>query len=184
MSDNIRCFMVINHESGDVLLEYKTETTDRRNYGNEASQKLSQMKADETNFVPEQTRMGMLFVEIGEIDEEHEKLAYLIFVAPDYSESAAKQLLNKHARAVESMAKDGTFDPAQGVTQTDGAKKAYRAVCKTLASEYESIDEVARLVREKPQEKHEIIEDTKEKRDFLKQVIDFFDEYDRKNPLK
>lgn len=31
MSDDIRCFMVVDLASGDVLLDYKTEKSDRRN---------------------------------------------------------------------------------------------------------------------------------------------------------
>jgi hypothetical protein len=31
MSDDIRCFMVVDLQSGDVCLDYKTEKTDRRN---------------------------------------------------------------------------------------------------------------------------------------------------------
>ena len=31
MSDDIRCFMVVDLGSGTVLLDYKTEKTDRRN---------------------------------------------------------------------------------------------------------------------------------------------------------
>ena len=58
----------------------------------------SMAKASTTS---DQTRMGMMFAET---DDE---LAYLVFVAPDYPERVAKQLVDKHARAVESMASDG-----------------------------------------------------------------------------
>ena len=123
-------------------------------------------------------------------------LADVVFCAPDYPERVAKQLVDKHARAVESMASDGacrarchlhrflppsllllvlcpttsahhirplarrvprprvaaaagcwltvatlffffagTFDPALGSKQSSGAKKAYKAICTTLAGE-------------------------------------------------
>lgn len=37
MSDDIRCFMVVDLNSGDACLEYKTEKTDRRNVSSPAS---------------------------------------------------------------------------------------------------------------------------------------------------
>ena len=76
-------------------------------FAQEASAKVTAM-AKQQQLVTEQTRMGMVFAET---DDE---LAYLIFVAPDYPERVAKQLVDKHARAVESMASDGTclIDPS------------------------------------------------------------------------
>ena len=68
-------------------------------FAQEAASKVTSMaKASTTS---DQTRMGMMFAET---DDE---LAYLVFVAPDYPERVAKQLVDKHARAVESMASDG-----------------------------------------------------------------------------
>ena len=141
MSDDIRCFMVADLDSGDILLDYKTEKTDRRKFAEEATAKVTGM-AKQQQLVTEQTRMGMIFAET---DDE---LAYLIFVAPDYPERVAKQLVDKHARAVESMASDGTFDSGAGAGQSGGAKKAYAAVCKTLATEYEGGDKVSQVMRE------------------------------------
>ena len=57
--------------------------------------------AKQQQLVTDQTRMGMIFA------ETDDDLAYLVFVAPDYPERVAKQLVDKHARAVESMAGDG-----------------------------------------------------------------------------
>ena len=195
MSDDIRCFMVVQLASGDVCLDYKSEPprvvardsagctltrarlrpaekTDRRNFAQEATVKVQGM-AKQQQLVTDQTRMGMIFA------ETDDDLAYLVFVAPDYPERVAKQLVDKHARAVESMAGDGarlaprpssprgrdccrvrraepphpcaepsrltrplwgwlrtgTFSAAAGAGQSGGAKKAYAAVCKTLASE-------------------------------------------------
>ena len=68
-------------------------------FAQEASAKVGSMAKNAT--ASDQTRMGMLFAET---DDE---LAYLVFVAPDYPERVAKQLVDKHARAVESMASDG-----------------------------------------------------------------------------
>ena len=141
MSDGIRCFVVVDLQSGDVCLDYKTEKTDRRNFAQEASAKVTAM-AKKQKLVTEQTRMGMIFAET---DDE---LAYLIFVAPDYPERVAKQLVDKHARAVESMAEDETFVSTAGAGQSGGAKKAYAAVCKTLATEYEGGDKVSQVMRE------------------------------------
>ena len=89
--------------------------------------------------------------------ETDDDLAYLVFVAPGYPEQVAKDVVDRHARAIESMAGDGarrlplrrdcrvltdrsllrtgTFSAAAGVEQSGGAKKAYAAVCKMLASE-------------------------------------------------
>ena len=104
---------------------------------------------------------GMAFAET---DDE---LAYLVFVAPGYPEQVAKDVVDRHARAIESMAGDGarrlpllprrdsrahspfaaarrggrlrprtgTFTATAGAEQSGAAKKAYAAVCKTLASE-------------------------------------------------
>ena len=69
-------------------------------FAQEAGTKVTGM-AKQQQLVTEQTRMGMLFAET---DDE---MAYLVFVAPDYPERVAKQLVDKHARAVESMASDG-----------------------------------------------------------------------------
>ena len=129
MSDDIRCFMVVDILSGDVFLEYKVEETDRREFSQEAQAKVTAMTKQQS--VTEQTQMGMIFAKT---DDE---LAYLIFVAPDYPERVAKQLVDKHALAVKLMASDGTFDSKAGTGQSGGAKKAYAAVCKTLAAEYE-----------------------------------------------
>lgn len=68
-------------------------------FAQEAAGKVTAMGKQST--ASEQTRMGMVFAET---DDE---LAYLVFVAPDYPERVAKQLVDKHARAVESMASDG-----------------------------------------------------------------------------
>ena len=57
--------------------------------------------AKQQQLVTDQTRMGMIFA------ETDDDLAYLVFIAPDYPERVAKQLVDKHARAVESMAGDG-----------------------------------------------------------------------------
>jgi hypothetical protein len=76
------------------------EKTDRRNFAQEATVKVQGM-AKQQQLVTDQTRMGMIFA------ETDDDLAYLVFVAPDYPERVAKQLVDKHARAVESMAGDG-----------------------------------------------------------------------------
>ena len=68
-------------------------------FAQEAASKVQSMAKQST--ASDQTRMGMLFAET---DDE---LAYLVFVAPDYPERVAKQLVDKHARAVETMAADG-----------------------------------------------------------------------------
>ena len=188
MSDDIRCFMVVDLQSGDVCLDYKTEKTDRRNFAQEAMAKVTAM-AKQQQLVTEQTRMGMIFAET---DDE---LAYLIFVAPDYPERVAEQLVDKHARAVESMASDGTFDSTWGAGQSGGTKKAYAAVCKTLATEYEGGDKVSQVMREVDQVKGENInqamsnlesteelnkDPNQETKDLLIKVIEFFDDYDQK----
>ena len=146
MSDDIRCFMVADLGSGDILLDYKTEKTDRRKFAEEASAKVTEM-ATEQELVTEQTRVGMIFA------ETDDDLAYLVFVSPDYHEEAAKQLADKHASAVNSMASDDTFQSAKGTEQSAYAKKVYAAVCKTLATEYEGGDKVAQVMREAGQVK-------------------------------
>ena len=75
------------------------DETDRRNFVQEASVKVRGMAKQ--HLITDQTRAGTIFAET---DDE---LAYLVFVAPDYPERVAKQLVDKHARAVESMAGDG-----------------------------------------------------------------------------
>ena len=147
MSDDIRCFIVVSLvdqgilKQGDIPLEYKTEETDRRNFAEVAAEKVTDM-AKQQELVKAQTGMGVIF---GETDDQ---LAYLIFVAPEYPEPAAKQLAEKHARAVKSMAADNTFDSEAGAKQSAGANKAYAAVCKTLATEYEGGDKVSKVMRE------------------------------------
>jgi len=47
----------------------------------------------------------------------------------------------------------GTFDSGAGASQSAGAKKAYAAVCKTLATEYEGGDKVSQVMREVDQVK-------------------------------
>jgi hypothetical protein len=47
----------------------------------------------------------------------------------------------------------GTFDSGAGAAQSAGAKKAYAAVCKTLATEYEGGDKVSQVMREVDQVK-------------------------------
>lgn len=194
--DDIRCYMVVDLKSGDVCLDYKTEKTDRRNFAQEASAKVTAM-AKQQQIVTELTRIGMIFAET---DDE---LAYLIFVAPDYPERVAKQLVDKHARAVESMASDGTFDSGAGAGQSNDAKKAYAAVCKTLVREYEGGDKVSQVMREVDQvkdvmsvninqamsklESTELLNsmggesaESRSDKQFLTKVITFFDDYDKK----
>ena len=74
-------------------------------------------------------------------------------MAPDYPEPVAKQMADKHAGSVESMASDYTFQSAKGKEQSAGAKKVYAAVCKTLATEYEGGDKVSKVMMEVAQVK-------------------------------
>merc|ERR1712166_1324091 len=64
-----------------------------------------------------------------------------------YPERVAKQIVDKHARAVESMASDGTFN-SHVPEQSTSAKKGYAAVCKTLAADFEGGDKVAQVMAE------------------------------------
>jgi hypothetical protein len=141
MSDDIRCFIVANLAPAEgedaILLDYKTEKTDRRNFTKEATEKVTAMTQNNES-VLEQTKMGMIF---GKTDED---LAYLIFVAPDYPESVAKHMVDKYARAVKSMTDD--YMSEDGATINWGAaKKAYAAVCRTLATEYDRYDMYGKL---------------------------------------
>jgi vesicle-associated membrane protein 7 len=80
--------------------------------------------------------------------ETSDALAYVLFTAPSYPERVAKQLVDKHARAVESMQGDGTFVPQQGAAQTGTARKAYASLCTTLGNDYAAGDRVASVMRE------------------------------------
>lgn len=84
----------------------------------------SMAKASTTS---DQTRMGMMFAET---DDE---LAYLVFVAPDYPERVAKQLVDKHARAVESMASDGARTRATCHTLPARAREGSTPPCASAA---------------------------------------------------
>ena len=80
--------------------------TDRRNFAQEASVKARGMAKQ--HLITDQTRAGTIFAET---DDE---LAYLVFVAPDYPQRFADELVDKHARMVESMAGDGTYHSPLG----------------------------------------------------------------------
>ena len=80
--------------------------------------------------------------------ETDDFLAYIVIVAPAYPERVAKQLVDKHARGVESLASDGTFVATQGSNQNANAKKAYSSLCQKLASEFEGGDKVSQVMRE------------------------------------
>ena len=59
---------------------------------------------------PEEMPRGGLLEQVdsgGESRSRRTARRYIVFVAPDYPERVAKQMVDKHARAVESMAADG-----------------------------------------------------------------------------
>jgi len=139
-ADDVRCFIVANPETGSIYFEYKVEKSDRRNFADGVQAVLKNMSAQQTLIV-NQTRMGMVYA------ETDENLAYIVFVSPSYPERVAKQIVDKHARAVESMASDGTFN-SHVPEQSTSAKKGYAAVCKTLAADFEGGDKVAQVMAE------------------------------------
>lgn len=140
-SDAIRCFMVVDLEAGQPLLEFKYNAGDRRNFQGEAMQKATGF-GKQQQLITEQARTGMIFAET---DDE---MAYMVFVAPDYPERVAKTIVDRHARGVESMRSDGTFAPELGSKQSGGAKKAYKGLCEQLANEFEGGDKVTSVMRE------------------------------------
>ena len=144
-ADDVRCFMVANPETGAIYMEFKVEKADRRNFADGVKGVLSGMSAQQSLIV-NQTRMGMVYA------ETDDNLAYIVFVSPSYPERVAKQIVDKHARAVESMASDGTFN-THTPDQSNAAKKGYAAVCKTLAADFEGGDKVAAVMREVDQVK-------------------------------
>ena len=159
MSDDIRCFMVVNLVTDAICLKYKTEKNDRRDFDlamlpfiGFAKKAFSHAYAtanesDRVQVDPAVSRFGMIY------GETNGTLAYLVFVRPDYPRPVAEQLADKHASAVDSMASDDTFQSAKGTEQSAGAKKVYAAVCKTLATEYEGGDKVSKVMREADQVK-------------------------------
>ena len=152
MSDDIRCFMVVDLVTHAILLDYKTEKKDDRDFDLAmrpfiGSAKKAWRGKGRVQVDPAASRFGMIY------GETNGTLAYLIFVAPDYPEPVAKQMADKHAGSVESMASDYTFQSAKGKEQSAGAKKVYAAVCKTLATEYEGGDKVSKVMREADQVK-------------------------------
>eukprot|EP01051_Picozoa_sp_SAG22_P008692 SAG22_NODE_680_length_7934_cov_5.365539_6_plen_327_part_00 len=140
-SDTIRCFMVVDLEQGQPLLEYKCASSDRRNFAGEAGQKATGF-GKQQQLITEQARTGMIFAET---DDDR---AYICFVAPDYPERVAKTIVDRHARGVEAMQEDGTFAPQEGTKQSAGCKKAYKSLCEQLATEFEGGDKVGSVMRE------------------------------------
>jgi len=134
---------VCDLSSSSVVMDFKPDKNDRRNFSQEATSVVPKMQPQQ-EFISDQSRMGMVY---GSTDAS---LAYIVFCAPDYPERVAKQLIKKHADAVEGMSGDGTFDSSN---PSAAAKKAYAAVCKTLSSEYEGGDKVAAVMREVDQVK-------------------------------
>eukprot|EP01051_Picozoa_sp_SAG22_P011404 SAG22_NODE_1093_length_5587_cov_2.485334_2_plen_231_part_00 len=129
-SDSIRCFMVVDLEQGQPLLEYKCASSDRRNFAGEAGQKATGF-GKQQQLITEQARTGMIFA------ETDDDMAYICFVAPDYPERVAKTIVDRHARGVEAMQNDGTFAPQEGTKQSAGCKKAYKSLCEQLATEFD-----------------------------------------------
>jgi len=139
-------------KQGDILLEYKTEKTDDRDFDLAmrpfiGSAKKAWRGEGRVQVDPDVSRFGMIY------GETNGTLAYLVFVSPDYPGPVAEQLADKHAGSVESMASDGTFQSAKGTEQSAYAKKVYAAVCKTLATEYEGGDKVSKVMMEVAQVK-------------------------------
>lgn len=146
MGDEVRCFMVVALVGGEVLLESKPQKDDRRDFGLVAKEKLESFSPNQ-QLITLQSRSGMVFAETDDF------LAYIVVVAPTYPERVAKQLVDKHARGVESLASDGTFVATQGSNQNANAKKAYSSLCQKLASEFEGGDKVSQVMREVDQVK-------------------------------
>lgn len=86
-------------EGGGALRNKLTLSLGCAQFAQEAATKVTGMAKNSQH--SDQTRMGMVFA------ETNDDVACLVFVAPDYPERVAKQLVDKHARAVESMTKDG-----------------------------------------------------------------------------
>ena len=142
MSHNIRCFMVADLETANILLNHKVVKYDRRIYANEAPTKVGEMRQNQEELEGMSTRVGEIFA------KTDEKLAYLVFVDPNYPENLAKELAGKHMEGVQSMIKDETFKP--DTPPENAYLKAHAAVCKGLTAEYESKDIVNNIDQSNP----------------------------------